>query len=91
MKSTTKKSAKVLIDKSIEDRVKTVDDLAKLCKVHLHITKSFVLHPDKTKAYTYDIRDKTNANHYIGQALGINIHDTKDNLLCNDICMASMC
>jgi hypothetical protein len=89
MKQHTSKSAKLWIDHAIESRVKAVDDLAKLCKVHLHIMKSFILHPDAAKSNAYDPKDKTNANFYIGQAIGIHIYDTKDKLLCNDVCMAS--
>jgi hypothetical protein len=89
-KQSTKKSAKLLIDKAIEDRVKTLDELAKLCKVHLHILKSYVQHPDKTKAYTYDLKDKTQANHYVGQAISAHIYDLKDNLMCNEICLAKV-
>lgn len=90
LKQHTKKSSKLWIDKSIETKVKAVDDLAKLCKVHLHILKSFILHPDKSKGHTYDPRDKTNPNFYVGQAIGLHIYDPKDNLLCNDVCMAKV-
>jgi hypothetical protein len=87
IKSHTKKSAKLFLDASIKDKVKQLDDLAKLCKVHLHCSKSHVQHPDKSKAYTYDIKDKTNPNFYIGQAISCHIYDTKDHLMCNDVCL----
>ena len=89
MKHVTKKSPKIFIDKAIETKMKELDQLASLCKVHLHIVRSFVKHPEKTKAYTYDIKDRTNCQHYIGQAVTAQIYDPKDNLLCNDVCMAS--
>ena len=83
----TKASPTVYIDKQWEDKVKSLDELAKLCKVKVHVLKSFVLHP-REKSY-YDFGDKTNANHYIGQALSINVYDEKDNLLCDEACLKS--
>jgi hypothetical protein len=37
----------------------------------------------------FDFAEKLNPNHYIGQALSINVYDEKDNLLCNESCLKS--
>lgn len=65
-----------------------IEGLANLCKVHLEVQKSFILNPD-SKAVFYDIKDKTNPNFYIGQALSVHIYDQTDKLLCNDVCLGS--
>lgn len=91
IKSMTKKSDKLWLNTELADRVKQIDDLAKLCRIHLHIVKSHIQHPDAAKGKHYDYKDKTHATYYIGHAFGFNIHDTKDNLLCNDICLGSKC
>lgn len=90
LKQKTKKSLKVYLDEGIKSNVKDLDDLAKLCKVHLHVLQSFILHPDQSKAYTYDVREKNNPNFYTGKALRVHLYDTKDNLLCNDVCLGKI-
>ena len=64
-----------------------MDELAKLCKVKVHVEKSFELHQNE-KA-DYDIRDKLNPNHYSGQAMSIKVYDEKDHLLCDETCLKS--
>ena len=81
----TKASPTVYIDKQWEDKVKSLDELAKLCKVKVHVLKSFVLH--KNEKAEYETRDSTSPNHYIGQALSINVYDEKDNMLCDEKCL----
>ena len=78
------------MDKSLEKRLESVDDLAKQCKVKLNVQNSFVKHPNPS-AIHYDAKaDNLNAMHYIGQALSFIVHDDKtDKLLCNEICLAS--
>ena len=49
--------------------------------------KSFELHHQESS--DYDIRDKLNPNHYIGQALSIHVYDEKDKLLCDEACLKS--
>ena len=82
-----KSSPSIYIDKAWEETVKSLDELAKLCKVKVHVEKSFELHQNE-KA-DYDIRDKLNPNHYIGQAMSIKVYDEKDNLLCDETCLKS--
>jgi len=77
---------KILIDKSIENKMDNVDDLAKLCKVKLNVMDSF----KKSTDTKLDPRDTTtHPMFYIGQAVGFHIYDEKDKLLCNDICLGS--
>ncbi len=82
-----KSSPTIYIDKAWEESVKKLDELAKLCKVKIHVLKSFELHQNEMA--DYDVRDKLNPNHYIGQALSIHIYDEKENLLCDDKCLKS--
>lgn len=88
-KHLSKQSAKLWIDKSIEERMKSVDDLAKLCKVRIHVLKSYIQHSDPNKGHQYDPRDPNPAGHYIGEALSINIYDENHKLICNDVCLQS--
>jgi hypothetical protein len=80
-------SPSIYIDKSWEETIKSLDELAKLCKVKVHVEKSFELHQNEKS--DYDIRDKLNPNHYIGQALSIRVYDEKDHLLCDETCLKS--
>ena len=82
-----KNTPSVYIDKSWEESVKKLDELAKLCKVKIQVVKSFELHQSE-KSF-YDLGDKLNANHYIGQALSVKIFDEKENLLCDETCLKS--
>ena len=85
----SKLSAKVYVDDKIAGKVNDLDGLAKLCKVHILAQKSFVLAADPKTANTLDLKDKTNPNHYVGQAISLHIHDEDDKLACNDICLGS--
>jgi hypothetical protein len=51
------------------------------------VLKSFELHQNEKS--DYDIKDRLNPNHYIGQALSIHVYDEKDNLLCDEKCLKS--
>lgn len=88
-KEFSKDSNKIYIDKSIHSKVESLEGLAKLCKVKLHIYKSFVLHPDP-KVLTYDIKDKTNPHHYVGQAMSLEVYGQDNKLMCNDICLGKV-
>ena len=65
-----------------------MDELAKICKVKIHVLRSFELHP--TEKVHYDLNDKSNPNHYIGQALSIHVYDENDKLVCDDACLKSI-
>ena len=85
----SKLSAKVFLDQSLDNKTQSLDNLAKNCKIRLNVVTSFVKHPD-SNALKFDLKtDKLNALHYIGQALNVLIHDEKDKLLCNEICLSS--
>jgi hypothetical protein len=84
-----KHSPKLFIDKSIEDRVVTLEKLASTCKVKLHVLKSFVL--SAKKEYKYNPSDSTHLGHYNGEAMSIHIYDEDNKLICNDVCLSSMC
>ena len=81
-------SAKVYIDKSIEKKVESLDELAKLCKVRLNVITSFVKHPNPN-ATKFDFKDQIQPMHYVGQALSLHLYSDKDTLLCNDVCLGS--
>jgi hypothetical protein len=80
-----KNSPKLYVDKSIEDRVLTLEKLASTCKVKLHVLKSFVLSPKKE--YKYNPSDSTHLGHYIGEAMAVHIYDDDNKLLCNEVCL----
>ena len=86
-KQFTKASPTVYIDKQWEETVRSLDEMAKLCKVKIHVEKSFELHQNEKADYS--ILDKTNPNHYIGQSLSIKVYDEKDHLLCDEACLKS--
>ena len=87
-KHLSKLSAKVYIDKSIENKVEKLDELAKLCKVKLNVITSFVKHPNPN-ATKFDFKDQIQPMHYVGQALSLHLYSEKDTLLCNDVCLGS--
>ena len=88
-KQLSKLSAKVYLDQSIDTKAQSLDTLAKQCKIYLNVQTSFVKHPDPNALKYSLMTDKLNSMHYIGQALNVYIHDEKDKLLCNDICLGS--
>jgi len=84
-----KKSNKVWVHESILKKYEDLDGLAQLCKVKLHVIKSFTFNPT-AKDTKFDTLDKTNAHYYIGHAVRFEIYDDDDKLLCNDICLGKI-
>lgn len=84
-KHADKHSAKLFVDKSIDAKLKEIDDMAKKCKVKIHVLSSFILH--SKKEMKHDTRDRNAAGQYIGEAFTCHIYDENNKLLCNDICL----
>jgi hypothetical protein len=67
----------------MESQFKSLDELAKLCKVKFEPLRSFSVNNNKT--YKVDAQ----APFYIGHGFQFHILDTDGKLLCNDICLGS--
>ena len=83
----TKGAPSIYVDKTWEESVKRLDELAKLCKVKLSVLKSFELHTNERSMF--DFAEKLNPNHFVGQALSVHVYDEQGNLLSNETCLKS--
>jgi hypothetical protein len=79
----SKDSNKAHVDSSILKKLEDLDGLAKLCHVKIHVLRSF-------KLGTPAAGDKSNVHYQIGHAIGFEIYDEHDKLLCNDICLGKI-